>query len=101
MEHEVYLQDIPTPFPVWFRHETDYERFHPHTGNLIIKGRTVAYIELGAETLEAYAECSILDTYSKRRGRTVAEGRLKAALANKIKMQKYLEHNPPKFVPVV
>ena len=68
-------------YPVWYRHERDYERYHKYTKELIIKGRTVAFIRLNdTQVIEAYAECSVLDYYNKTLGRMIASGRLARAL---------------------
>ena len=85
-------------YPVWYRHERDYARCHPQNGNLIIEGRTTAYIELEKEVLEAFAECSVLDYYNRALGRTIAVGRLQKALEDKEYRATQQVRDPPKVV---
>ena len=68
-------------YSVWYRHEREYERKNAK-GKVIIKGQTVAFIELEDESvIEAYAECSVRDYYNKKLGRMIAAGRLKKKLS--------------------
>jgi len=86
-------------YPVWYRHERAYKRYHPHDKErLIIKGRTVACVEIGEEHIEAFAECSVLDYYNRHLGRTISAGRLLKALNEPEYIKKQTTRNPPKVV---
>lgn len=70
-------------YPVWYRHERDYKRYHPQNEEqIIVLGRTAAYVELEEGILAAFSECSVLDYYNKHLGRTITAGRLLRALEN-------------------
>lgn len=63
-------------YPVWYRHEKDYRRRRKN-GRLVARGRTVAFFQPDEKhVMEAFAECSIKDCFSKKMGRVIAAGRL-------------------------
>ena len=62
-------------YDIRWRHEQDYEAVNER--GQCIHGRTVAYIyTTDGKKIEAYANCSMLDTFSKKLGRWIAVGRL-------------------------
>lgn len=88
-------------YPVWYRHEHDYER--KHGNKVVVKGRTVAFIKFddGVTNFEAYAECSVKDIYIKARGRAIAGGRLQRAAIDNEYLQKKVAKTPPQIALVI
>ena len=88
-------------YPVWYRHERDYKRYHPYTEKLIIAGRTVAFIRLNdTQVIEAYAECSVLDYYNKSLGREIAGGRLARAVRDPVYLKEKMAMSPSKVAKI-
>ena len=60
-------------YDIRFRHEREWDGDSPKPNG----GRTVAYVfSTDGERIEAYANCSLKDTYNKKLGRIISGGRL-------------------------
>lgn len=67
-------------YPVWYKHERIVE-----DGVVLPKGgKTIAFIKLDEKnSIEAYADCSVLDAYNKKIGRKISSGRLEKKIYGK------------------